>query len=195
MLISNELELDHPPDELYSRMLDLDGVAPCIPGASLGDTLPDGARQARIEVAFGPMRFIYSGTVRIAQTDPASRKAVLEADATETSGEGAAKAQITMCVLEAGVGSIVTIETDLRVTGGIAQIGRGMIEEVGQELLDEFGQRLGERLLEAPRMPEAQELAGPLSTPQRPAPAPLKLHRLLPRVLRRWLRRRLRGGG
>ena len=208
MLVHNELELAEPPDEVFQRLLDLDGVAPCIPGTSLGGELTDGAREARIEVAFGPMRFTYEGTVRIAESDPVTRHAVMQASASEASGEGSADARISMQVADVGSGSRVTLETDLRVKGGVAQIGRGMIEELGQELLDEFGENLSQSVVAGAAAP-TDATAPAATTPSQespavggatgpPAPSPpaqsLRGGRLLlnmmRRRLRRWLRRR-----
>jgi hypothetical protein len=188
MIITNQLKIDQPPDLLYGSLIDLDRVAPCIPGATLGAESPDGSRAATIEVAFGPMRFQYEGTVRIAEQDAAARSAVMLADARETSGEGNASARIGMSVAPAGATSLLSIETDLRVSGGIAQIGAGMIEEVGQELLEEFGTALGARDL------AAAAAAGAAPTPPPTAVAPLKGHRLVFRALMRRLRRFFGGG-
>lgn len=186
MIISNQLKIDQPPDLLYQSLIDLDDVAPCIPGATLGEEAADGSREATIEVAFGPMRFQYEGTVRIAEQTPTDRSAVLLADARETSGEGNATARIGMSVAPTGESSLLSIETDLRVSGGIAQIGAGMIEEVGQELLEEFGTALGARDLSALSSPAA---AGAATAPPPGPVTPLQGHRLLFRAFRRRLRR------
>jgi hypothetical protein len=193
MIISNEVELDAAPGEVYDLLMDLDAVAPCIPGATLGATGDDGAREAEIEVAFGPMRFRYAGTVRIAETREDVREAVLEAKARETSGEGSASARIAMRVGEAPAGSLVEIETDLRVTGGVAQIGRGMIEELGQELLDEFGVTLSRQLAARGARDSAATESRPAapSTPPPPA-APFRARRVVLRAFRRWLGNLLR---
>jgi carbon monoxide dehydrogenase subunit G len=189
MLISNEVEVTAKPDEVYHLLLNLDAVAPCIPGATLGGPTEDGAREAEIEVAFGPMRFRYAGTVRIAGTTPEAHEAVLEAMARETSGEGTASARIGMRVSAAPAGAAIEIETDLRVTGGVAQIGRGMIAELGQELLEEFGMSLSRELVTR----SAKGAEGDSSAARRPAAppppaAPLRARRLLWRALRRWVR-------
>jgi carbon monoxide dehydrogenase subunit G len=185
MIISNERKIAQNPDLLYASLIDLDAVAPCIPGATLGVLRPDGSREATIEVAFGPMRFGYDGTVRIVEEHPTERSAVLKAVARETSGEGNATATIEMTITTDGADSMLHIDTDLRVSGGIAQIGAGMIEEVGEELLDEFGTALA-----------ARDLSVPVAAPPAgaaPAPAaPLRGHRLVLRALRRRLRRLFR---
>lgn len=187
MLLQNELELARTADDVYATLIDLDGVAPCIPGATLGEALPDGSRAVEIAVAFGPMRFNYQGAVKIVDTDHAAHSAVLDAEARETSGEGTASAKISFNVAaEEPTSSKVAIETDLRVTGGIAQIGRGMIEELGQELLEEFGEAL-EQKLTASSVPATPGAAAPVPAPR--AVTPVKGHLLLLRAFRRWLRR------
>src|SRR3954447_18367499 len=123
MIINNAFELDQPAEEVFRMLLDLDAVAPCIPGATVGDQRADGSRDASIEVRFGPMRFDYAGSVRIADVDEPAKRAVLEAQAAERSGEGDANARITMQTVAAGAArSRVHVATDLVMTGGAAQM-------------------------------------------------------------------------
>jgi hypothetical protein len=84
------------------------------------------------------MRFHYAGHIRIVERAANERRAVLEAEGQETRGEGSAKARVAMIVTAINRGSLVSVETDLHVLGGLAQMGRGMIEEVAGELLDDF---------------------------------------------------------
>ena len=90
MLLSNSAFLTQDPDRVYGFLLDLDAVAPCIPGASLGPAGADGSREATVLVRLGPMRFTYSGAVTILESDPRARRAVLQVDAREASGAGTA---------------------------------------------------------------------------------------------------------
>jgi hypothetical protein len=187
MNISNDIHLAQRADDAFAILTDLDVVAPCLPGATIGAEEPDGARAAAIEVKFGPMRFRYEGTIRIVETDAAAGRAVMVAEGRETSGEGTARADIAMQVSGAGEGADVHIETELHVSGGIAQIGRGMIEEVGQELMDDFAACLSD---DVARGNEPGGQAAP-----KPAPAPVQANRLIARVLLRRIRRLFGGKG
>jgi carbon monoxide dehydrogenase subunit G len=138
VLISNRVEIPQPPEVVFPFLVDLEQVGTCIPGATLSPPDTAGVAAARVEVQFGPMRFAYDGRVRIVEADPVERVAVIDAEGEESAGEGTASAAITMRVSQIPAGSLVAIETDLKVTGGIAQLGRGMIEEFSQEMMEEF---------------------------------------------------------
>lgn len=189
MEFEHSLKVHLPPAAAFERLLDLDAVAPCLPGASLGATTPDGARQGSITVEFGPMRFNYAGWLRILESHPAEGRAVLQAEGRETAGQGAATARISMTVVAQDDASLVRVETDLQVRGAIAQLGRGMIEEVSEELLAAFAECL------ATSVAEIQPGSG---APGASAPPPRRLNvlSLLWRIWRRrigslaWWRRR-----
>jgi carbon monoxide dehydrogenase subunit G len=146
VIISNALPLRVPPEDAYRLLLDLDQIAPCIPGATLEP--PDGSdtRHGTVLVRFGPMRFNYAGSVRVIETDALTRKAVLEAHGKESSGEGNANARITMSVQAADNGCQVAIETDLELSGAAAQLGRAMVEDFAEVMLDDFAKCLLGRL-------------------------------------------------
>ena len=123
MRITNEFTLSLPPHEAYELLLDLEKVTPCMPGAVLGDELPDGARKVAVTVKVGPIKFTYDGTVRIAEQDAGARRAVLLGTANEARGQGSATAAIAMHVHEVEGGSRVTATADVDLTGRAAQMG------------------------------------------------------------------------
>ena len=145
MILKNSVTLARNADELYTLLIDLDSVAPCIPGATVGPTNDDGSRAASIHVRLGPMRFEYAGSVAIVEEHEGDRRAVLEARGEEVMGEGAARATMAMAITPKGSDATVEIETDLHDTGRVAQMGRGLIEEVSQEMLEDFAACLQRR--------------------------------------------------
>jgi carbon monoxide dehydrogenase subunit G len=213
MEISTDFALPLEPTSAYELLLDLEQVAPCMPGAVLGEEREDGARQVAVAVRLGPMKFNYAGTVRIAERDEASRRAVLVGDAQEKRGQGSAKATITMTVApgESG-GSRVQSVAVFDLTGRAAQTGRGIVEDVARRMVADMAACLSAKAA-APPTPSPEPVGeagagGPASStggastpagPQRPvtatAPAgpPIRAGRLLlsilwDRIRRLWLR-------
>ncbi|MGH2948679.1 MAG: SRPBCC family protein, partial [Solirubrobacteraceae bacterium] len=149
MEIASDFELRMPPGEAYALLLDLERVAPCMPGATLGEEKPDGSRELTVTVRLGPMKFVYGGTVRISERDDAARRAVLVGAARETRGQGNANATITMTVSEAGdavsrVDSVAVVE----LTGRAAQTGRGIVEDVSRRMVGEMAECLAAKTAE-----------------------------------------------
>ena len=143
MEINSEFELPLAPDAAYELLLDLERVAPCMPGAVLGAERDDGARELSVAVRLGPMKFNYSGTVRIADQDESARRATLVGQAQEKRGQGSAKATITTTVSEAGAGtSKVDSLAVFELTGRAAQTGRGIVEDVARRMVGEMSKCL-----------------------------------------------------
>ena len=142
MQIANDFPISLPPDEAYRLLLDLERVAPCMPGAELGDELEDGARAVKVKVKLGPMRFTYEGAVRVAEQDETARRALLVGTAKEARGQGTAEARITMTVADAAEGSTVSTSADVDLTGRAAQMGHGVVAAVSAQLLRQMSANL-----------------------------------------------------
>lgn len=137
MELRNQFTLPAQANEAYRFLLDLERVAPCIPGGEIGSESVDGSYPATITVKLGPMRLRFEGTVRIAERDDDARQAVLAAEAREARGQGSAKARMTMSVSgeSDGAASKVDVLTDMQLSGRAAQMGRGIVEEVARRLV------------------------------------------------------------
>jgi carbon monoxide dehydrogenase subunit G len=155
------MELEHsftvpvPEERAWEVLLDVERVAPCMPGASL-DSVEGDVITGRIKVKVGPIAMTYAGTARFTERDPDAHVITLEASGKETRGAGTASATVRS-VLESHNGSThVVVHTTLNVTGRPAQFGRGVMAEVGGKLIGIF----------------ASNLAGMLAAEQAAEPAP-----------------------
>jgi len=160
----SEFTLLTDPGEAYCLLLDLERVAPCLPGAKIGEASGDGSYPATITVKLGPIRLRYQGALRIAERDDAARRAVLAGEAREARGQGGAKATMTMSVASAGEGpgARVDVITELQLSGRAAQMGRGVVEDVAGRLVSEMASCLEARFgTEGPAA-----AAAPTSTPE-----------------------------
>ena len=143
------MEMDHsftvpvPPDRAWDVLLDVQRIAPCMPGASVEDF--DGeVVTGRIKVKVGPVSLTYRGTAKFTERDPEAKVIVLEASGKETRGAGTASATVR-AMLEPESGGEATkasMHTTMNVTGRPAQFGRGVMVEVGSKLVEQFAQNL-----------------------------------------------------
>jgi uncharacterized protein len=152
MRISTAFTVPLPPTEAYRFLLDLDEVAPCVPGGELGTAAADGRRPARVTVRLGPMRLVYDGSLWVSEQDEEARRAVLRAKARDVGSQGSLDASMTMNV----TGSNVTVVTEMELTGRAARIGRGIVEEVARRLVADMAACLERRLVDS-----RQEAAAP----------------------------------
>ena len=146
MRLENEFTITTAPDRAFGLLLDLRRVAPCVPGAELGEQDADGTFAGRVSVKVGPMKFLYDGRVRISEQDAATRTAVITGEGRASGGSDTAKINATMRVLPEGDGSRVVITTELEIKGRAAQMGQGVIADVGRRLVKDAAACIEARL-------------------------------------------------
>jgi uncharacterized protein len=161
--LQNRFEVPISADEAFATLLDLERVAPCMPGAQLlGNDGDD--YHGRLKLRIGPITVAYEGTVTVEQADKGQREARLRAIGNELGGQGTANATVSASVHELGASRCeVQVVTDLDVRGKAAQFGRGALGEVTQRVLDQFARNLEATV-------GAQTWAG--SSPDGPSAAP-----------------------
>jgi uncharacterized protein len=162
MRLHDEFAIGTPPDRAYAFLLDLRRVAPCVPGAEIGEPDAEGFYPGRVSVKVGPMKFVYDGRVQFATRDPATRTAVIVGEGRASGGADTAKVTTTMEVVSEGTGSRVRMTTDLEIKGRAAQMGQGVIADVGRRLVKEAAACIEARLA-APDGPDAPGLVAPQS--------------------------------
>ncbi|GHB60089.1 hypothetical protein GCM10010306_062070 [Streptomyces umbrinus] len=146
MKLENTLSIPVAVEDAWRVLLDVERVAPCVPGATL--TASDGdEHRGWIKVKLGPIGLTYNGTVTFLTRDERARVVVLEAGGREARGNGTAKALVTCRLTDAGGDRTdVYVETELNVTGKPAQFGRGTLAEVSGALMDRFAENLAAEL-------------------------------------------------
>jgi uncharacterized protein len=177
MKLEQSFEVQAPIDQVWSALVDLERVAPCLPGASITGRDEDGTYHGEFQVKLGPTTAAYRGTIRIEDADEAAHRATLKARGTDKRGQGGANATIVNTLTEEGGATRVDAVTDFTITGRLAAFGRGgMIKDISNRLLRDFATCLQSRLAEgAPAVAEetgAQALAGD-AEPDRIAATPL----------------------
>jgi carbon monoxide dehydrogenase subunit G len=166
------MELDHsftvpvPPDQAWNVLLDVEKIAPCMPGAQV-DTVDGDDVAGRLKVKVGPVSLTYKGTATFKDRDTANRSMLVEASGKEVRGAGTASATVRAALRpedSSDSATLVTLHTTLNVTGRPAQFGRGVIAEVGSRLIDKFADNLAKEL--------ANGGVGPATAPDGAASAP-----------------------
>lgn len=147
MQIDNSFDVAADPDRVFDFLQDPHNVAECFPGAELVEDLGDDSYRGKVRVKLGPVTAAFSGVAKITERDPDARNAVLVAEGKEARGSGTAKATARMRV-EAidGGGSRVLLETDLTISGRLAQFGRGIMADVSERMVGELADRARERI-------------------------------------------------
>jgi carbon monoxide dehydrogenase subunit G len=140
-------------ENAWTALLDVERIAPCMPGAELVGRDGD-AYNGRVKLKIGPITAAYSGTATIQETDPAARTLSIVAAGKEQRGSGTAKATVRPRLVAVSENETrVEVVTDLEITGKAAQFGRGIIAEVSARLVDQFAANLAAELV-SPRGPE-----------------------------------------
>ena len=169
MQFENQFEVDAPMEEVWKTILDVERVAPNVPGAKVLERTGDNAYKVSIKVKVGPMSMTYKGDVEIVEQDDAAHRAVMRAKAKESRGQGTANADVTMVLSGENGRTAGQITTDVDVTGKVASMGRGMLQDVSGRLIAAFADNL-EKMLAGGEAPTAEEPAA--ATAGQPAGEP-----------------------
>jgi carbon monoxide dehydrogenase subunit G len=164
MELQNEFTVPAPVSEVWKTLLDVERIAPCLPGATV-DRHEGDEVAGRVNVKVGPITASYAGTARFVTKDESDHRFVLEASGRETRGSGSAAATVEARMSEQESGTHVTVGTSLQISGKQAQFGRGVMAEVAGKLTDQFAACLAQRV----REPAAADGHAPAQAPARPA--------------------------
>jgi len=187
MKIDNEFTISVPIAKAWAVLSDMEQVVPLMPGAQLtGQEGDDFLGKVKIKV--GPVNSEFAGKAHFVERDEATHRAVVDGRGKEARGTGNAAAVVTLQLHEAGDQTRVTVETDLKIVGKLAQFGSSMLQQVSEKLLGQFVDALEaklaagetpapEEVVATPATPGAQALGAPAATPAataapRIAPAP-----------------------
>ncbi len=142
MELRNAFTVPADLETAWNTLLDVEKVAPCMPGATL--TKVDGDDfEGMVKVKLGPVSMTYSGVATFLEKDDAAHRAVIEGTGKESRGSGTAKAVITtQLVAESATSTRVEVSTDLVITGKPAQFGRGVMQDVAGRIVDQFAANL-----------------------------------------------------
>ncbi len=149
MQLTDEFTVPVTPDRAYELLLDLQNVAPCVPGGEIGDPDAEGVYPGRVTVKLGPMKFSYEGTLQISERHPETRTAVIEGAGKASGGSERARVRSVMEVTPEGEGSRVRMSTELDIKGRAAQMGAGIISSVSGRMVKQAAACLGKRLAAA----------------------------------------------
>jgi uncharacterized protein len=179
MKLEQSFDVEAPIDHVWAALIDLERVAPCLPGASITERDEDGTYHGTFQVKLGPTTASYRGTVKVDEADEAAHRATLKARGTDKRGQGGANATIVNTLSEEEGKTRVVAVTDFTITGRLARFGRGgMIEDISNRLMRDFATCLqsriaageqsapsGDEVARGEEAPEAVAAAAPQSPP------------------------------
>jgi carbon monoxide dehydrogenase subunit G len=141
--IVKTFEVNAAPDAVWSFLTDLPRVARCLPGAAIGDKLDEKTSSGTMTIKVGPVSSTYRGKVVFERLDPAARTAEIVATGQDVRGKGGADLKLTSSLRALPGGKTeVTAVSLVNVTGMLAQMGRGMIQDVSDEMFQIFSERM-----------------------------------------------------
>jgi carbon monoxide dehydrogenase subunit G len=178
MKLEQAFEVQAPIEQVWEALIDLERVAPCLPGATITDRDEDGTYHGEFKVKLGPTTASYRGTVKIEDADEGSHTATMRAKGTDKRGQGGANATIVNSLTSDGRVTRVEAVTDFTITGRLARFGRGgMIEDISNRLMRDFASCLQSRIVATEPAPSGEAITAGDAAPEAaagadPDPAP-----------------------
>jgi carbon monoxide dehydrogenase subunit G len=143
MELVHDFTVPVPADEAFALLVDVQKVAPCLPGAAVtsvdGDTFEGG-----MKIKLGPISMTFKGEGELVEKDPTAHRAVIKAQGRDAKGNGGAQATVTATLAERGAETDVHVVTDLNVSGKAAQFGGGVMKDVSNRMLGQFADNLSQ---------------------------------------------------
>jgi carbon monoxide dehydrogenase subunit G len=186
MKLENAFEVPLPPPEAWALLLDIERIAPCLPGASITEIVDDKNYKGQVALRLGPVALSFVGKAGFVEIDGAKHCARVRAQGADNKGRGGANAEVQFRIAPADGGSKVIIDTDLTLSGSIAQYGRGagIIQATAEQLVGEFADNLRRQLSESSVAAEPGDgAAAPEVGAGAPGAVPIAGFRLMLRVL------------
>jgi len=173
MEFDNSFEVPLAPEQAWPILLDVAGIAPCMPGAELTEITDAHNYKGKISVRLGPVSLAFAGKVQLVDVDDAGRSARVTAQGSDAKGRGGANATASFKVEAKDGGSIVLIHTDLALSGAVAQYGRGvgMIQATAAQIIGQFAANLRAQLAQRPPEDSSAEAAAASAAPALPPAA------------------------
>ena len=161
MKLEHSFQVEAPLDRVWEALIDVERVAPCLPGAEITEAGEDGTYRGTFSVRLGPTTAAYRGELSMEEADADAHRAVMRASGQDKRGQGSAKATIVSSLREEGGATTVDVETDFTITGRLARFGRGgMIQDVSNRLLRDFSECLQKTIEGAEATPEVAAPGG-----------------------------------
>jgi carbon monoxide dehydrogenase subunit G len=173
MEFDNSFEVPLPPAQAWTVLMDIQGIAPCMPGAELTEVVDATTYKGRIAVRLGPVALTFAGTVKFEDIDAANYTAKVKAQGSDAKGRGGAHAEASFRLEPIPEGSRVLVHTNLTLSGAVAQYGRGVgiIQSTAGALIQQFADCLKTRFVRPEGAP-ASHAAGAATTASAPEPMP-----------------------
>ncbi|HEY7665065.1 MAG TPA: SRPBCC family protein [Xanthobacteraceae bacterium] len=165
MEFDNSFEVPLPPAQAWKLLLDIERIAPCMPGAELTEVAGDNTYKGKIAVRLGPVALTFAGVVEFKDIDDATHTARITAQGTDAKGRGGANAASVFRLEPAGSGSKVLVHTNLALSGAVAQYGRGVgiIQATAAQLMNQFAKCLQDKLAQEPAGASGAAAAPPVA--------------------------------
>ena len=148
MKFENDFDVEAPIEEVFKALLDVERVAPCVPGAEVVEHTDEDVYKVAIKVKVGPMSMKYGGEVKIVESDPEQHRAVMRTRAKEARGQGTADANVEMHLEGDESRTHGHISTDVKLSGRAAAMGGSVIQDVSARIVDTFAENLAAMLSE-----------------------------------------------
>ncbi len=147
MKLEQTFKVEAPIDSVWEALIDVERVAPCLPGAEITESDDSGTYKGNFTVKLGPTTAAYRGELHMESVDEGARTVTMKASGQDKRGQGGAKATIVSTMREEGGVTAVDTTTDFTITGRLARFGRGgMIQDISNKLLKDFSACLAENI-------------------------------------------------
>ena len=147
MRLENSCLIPAGRSTVWNLLMDIPRAAACVPG--LQEIAPDGENRYRatLQSRVGPMRFTFTGTVLVLESDESKGEARIQVEASDRRVGGSIKADMTMRLIDQAPGQTeLSIVTETAFMGKLGELGQPLMHRKARGTMEEFARNLVELL-------------------------------------------------
>lgn len=156
--IDKAFPIEASPAQAWRFLQDISGVASCMPGAEITETIDEKNYKGRVKAKLGPATMAFNGDIEIKSLDPESRELHLVGHGQDSKGSSSATMDLTARVVDGDDGHCVLKgQAQVSVTGKAASLGGRMMTQVADQILNQFGKNFANNVMAMGEGAEADE--------------------------------------
>lgn len=147
MILTNDFLVEASIDRVWRLFDELENVIPCMPGgAYLGQDGED--KKVSIKMKVGVVSSHFQGAVRFVEKNESTHTAKIRGTGKDLGGKASAVATIVAKLEKLSPDRThVIVETDLAMTGRLAQFGSGVIADIASRMISQFTDNLHKAII------------------------------------------------
>ncbi len=145
---NNTFTVPANPELVWKVMTTPSIAVPCMPGALIEELLGASGFKGLVNLRVGPVQLQFKGDGEFKDLNYTDKSGLLYVKGSDTKGRGTFLVDMNFVLVEEGLQTLVKVHTTLKLSGMVAQYGRGMgvVKEITTQLTNQFAKNISDQV-------------------------------------------------